>query len=213
MSAKNPQRKFVSVDPSKCTGCGLCELACSQEKNTRNPLYSRIRVVNLTPMLNYAIACRICKEPPCLEACAEKAIKKDEKSGLLLIDEAKCKGCDWCVQACEYGGISIQGDTGIASVCDLCGGTPQCIEFCPEQALELVDSDEAAKKRSDDALKKLAQQCTQLAASAKNLDWQPRLPRQMKKTRGFLKNSKPLNKKAEEKKNSLRVSTGKNDSS
>ena len=28
MSAKNEQRKFVSVDPSKCTGCGICVKAC-----------------------------------------------------------------------------------------------------------------------------------------------------------------------------------------
>jgi anaerobic carbon-monoxide dehydrogenase iron sulfur subunit len=200
MSAKKPQRKFVSVDPSKCTGCGLCELACSQEKNTRNPLHSRIRVVNLMPMFNFAISCRICEDPQCLEACAEQAIKKDEKSGLLQIDEAKCKGCDWCVQACEYGGISIQSDTGLATVCDLCGGTPQCIEFCPQEALELVDSDEAVKERLSGALKKLAEQCTKLAASAKNLDWQPLLAAADERDRKFSEKLDALNKKAEMKK-------------
>jgi len=207
MDVKNPQRRFVSVDPSKCTGCGLCELACSQEKDERNPLHSRIRVVSMMPMLNFAIACRMCKDPECVAACAEEAIKQDEKSGLLTVDETKCKGCDWCVQACEYGGITIQSDTGLATVCDLCSGTPQCIEFCPEEALELVDSDEAAKKRFDDALEKLSQQCKQLATSVKNMDWQPLLAAAEERDNRVSEKLTALNKKASEKeKNDLQNS-------
>ena len=87
-----------------------------------------------------------------------KSNPQAENTGLLMIDEKKCKGCDWCVQACEYGGITIQSDTGIATACDLCNDKPQCVEFCPEEALELVDSDEAAEKRFNDALEKLPAQ-------------------------------------------------------
>ena len=198
MSAKNQQRRFVSVDPSKCTGCGLCELACSQEKNERNPLHSRIRVVSIMPMFNFAISCRMCKDPKCVPACAETAIKLDEKTGLLIIDNTKCKGCDWCVQACDYGGISIQSDTGLATVCDLCGGTPQCIEFCPEEALELVDSDETTKKCFDCALENLSQQCKQLAISAKNMDWKTLIAATEKIDKRFSEKLIALNEKASE---------------
>ncbi len=175
MSAKNEQRKFVSVDPSKCTGCGICELACSQEKNEESPIRSRIRVVRMTPMFNFALSCRACKDAKCVKACPEKAIAQEESTGLLMIDERKCKGCDWCVQACEYGGITIQSDSGLATACDLCGDKPQCIEFCPEEAIELVDSDEAAEKRFNDALEKLPTQCDQLMTAVKNKDWKPLL--------------------------------------
>jgi Fe-S-cluster-containing hydrogenase component 2 len=196
MSAKTAQRKFVSVDPGKCTGCGICELACIQEKNEQSPLRSRIRVVRMTPMFNFALSCRACEDAKCVKACPEKAIEQAENTGLLIIDDKKCKGCDWCVQACEYGGITIQSDTGIATVCDLCGDTPQCIEFCPEEALELVDSDEAAEKRFNDALEKLSGQCEQLMTAVKNRDWKPLLAATEKRSEKVSEKLEALNKKA-----------------
>jgi Fe-S-cluster-containing dehydrogenase component len=200
MSAKIEQRKFVSVDPSKCTGCGICELACIQEKNERSPLRSRIRIVRMTPMFNFALSCRVCKDPKCVKACPEKAIQQAENTGVLMIDEKKCKGCDWCVQACDYGGLIIQSDTGIATVCDLCGGTPQCVEFCPEEALEIVDSDEAAEKRFNDALSKLSGACEELVTTVKNRDWKPLLAAAEKRSEKVSEKLVALNKRASEKK-------------
>ena len=54
MSKVNPiKRKFVSADPDKCVGCGVCEYACSSEKEkVYNPIKSRIRVVRLNPLDN-----------------------------------------------------------------------------------------------------------------------------------------------------------------
>ncbi|MGO8805939.1 MAG: 4Fe-4S dicluster domain-containing protein [Candidatus Bathyarchaeia archaeon] len=173
MSASFKKRKFVSADPSKCTGCGVCELACSQEKMEGSPLRSRIRVVRLSPVFNFALACRACEDAKCKKVCPEKAIEQDESSGLLLIDEKKCKGCDWCVQACPYGCISIQSNTGVATVCDLCGGTPQCVEFCPEEALELIDSDEAAAKRFNGSVEELSKEFKRLATLIDQKDLTP----------------------------------------
>ena len=192
-------RKFVSVDPSKCTGCGICELACSQEKGEGSPLRSRIRVVRMAPMFNFALSCRACKDAKCVKACPEKAIAQEEATGLLMIDEKKCKGCDWCVQACEYGGITIQSDTGLATACDLCSDNPQCIEFCPEEAIELVESDEAAEKRFNDALAKLEPQCEQMVTTVKNKDWKPLLAAAEKRSEKVSEKLVALNKKAQEK--------------
>lgn len=200
MSAKINGRKFVSVDPSKCTGCGICELACIQQKGEQSPLRSRIRVVRITPIFNFALACRACKDAKCVKACPEKAISQDENTGLLLIDDRKCEGCDWCVQACEYGGITIQSNTGIATVCDLCGGTPQCVEFCPEEALELVDSDQAAAKRFNEALDELSKQFKQLMVSVENKDLTPLLANAEKKNEKVSEKLEALNKKAEKEK-------------
>jgi indolepyruvate ferredoxin oxidoreductase alpha subunit len=57
----------------------------------------------------------------------------------------KCKGCDWCIEACEFGAITLHPDSRKAIVCDTCGGNPKCIPFCPESALSL-------KGKSDDKI-------------------------------------------------------------
>ncbi len=177
MPTKTQHRKFVSVDPSKCIGCGICEYACTVEKEEAlwNPMRSRIRVVRMTPMFNFALSCRACDDARCVKACPEKALSQSEDTGMIVIDEKKCKGCDWCVQACEHGGITIHPDTGRAIACDLCQGEPKCVESCPEEALDIVDSDEATEKRFNDALTNLPAQTEQLMTTVKNKDWKPLL--------------------------------------
>ena len=172
--AKFTQRKFVSVNPSKCTGCGICEYACSQEKGDSNPLLSRIRVVRMKPLFNFALACRSCEDAKCVKACPERALSQAEGTGIISINEKKCKGCDWCVQACDRGGITIS-DKGLAMACDLCGGTPQCVEFCPEEALELVATDEEAESKFNAAVEKIPTQCDELSVMVKSKNWKPLL--------------------------------------
>ncbi len=167
------QRKFVSVDPSKCTGCGICELACSQEKGEASQLQSRIRVVRMKPLFNFALACRSCEDAKCVKACPEKALSQAEATGIIMVSDKKCKGCDWCVQACEHGGIEIHPETGFAVACDLCGGEPKCVEFCPEEALELVSSDEVAEKKMNETIEKLPAETERIASVVKSRDWKP----------------------------------------
>jgi carbon-monoxide dehydrogenase iron sulfur subunit len=171
-TTKLDSRKFVSADPSKCTGCGICEYACTQEKNERwDPLKSRIRVIRLTPMLNTTLSCRFCKDAPCAKACQEKAITQAEKTGLLIIDQRKCNGCDWCIQACPYGGLILDPDKRVAIACDLCDGEPKCIESCPEEALELVSDDEAVEKKWTQALEKIPSQAEKITDTVKKRQW------------------------------------------
>lgn len=200
-STKSQQRKFISVDPSKCIGCGLCEYACTLEKGEAiwNPIRSRIRVVRMAPLFNFALSCRGCNDARCVKACPEKAITQSETNGLLIINEKKCKGCDWCVQACEHGGITIHSGTGKAIACDLCNGEPKCKEICPEEALDIVDSDEAAEKRFNDALEQLPAQAEQLNTIVKNKDWKPLLASSEKRTMKITEKLQELNKKAVEK--------------
>jgi carbon-monoxide dehydrogenase iron sulfur subunit len=202
MSAKTQQRKFVSVDPGKCIGCGICEYACTVEKGEGiwNPLRSRIRVVRMAPVFNFALTCRGCQNARCVKACPERALSQSASTGLLIIDEDKCKGCDWCVQACEHGGITIHSDTGKAIACDLCEGEPKCVESCPEEALEIVESDEAAEKRFNDALANLYAQTEKLTATIKNKDWKPLLATAEKRSEKITEKLQALNKKEKTKK-------------
>ena len=199
---KFESRKFVSVDPSKCTGCGICEYACALEKGEAvwNPIKSRIRVVRLTPLFNFALACRFCEDAQCVTACPENALTQCEKTGILMVNEKKCKGCDWCIQACPHGGITLHPDKGIAMACDLCDGEPKCVEFCPEEALDTVSTDEEAEKRFTDAMEKLPAETERLTNTVKNKDWKPLLAEAEKRSMKVTEKLEALNKKASAKK-------------
>lgn len=200
--SKFQSRKFVSVDPSKCTGCGICEYACTLEKGESiwNPIRSRIRVVRMTPMFNFALACRFCEDAKCVTACPEKALVQSDKTGILMVKDKKCKGCDWCIQACPHGGITLHPDTGLAIACDLCEGEPKCVEFCPEEALELVSTDEEAETRFNEALEKLPAQTERLTTTVKNKDWKPLLAEAEERSMKVTEKLEALNKKATAKK-------------
>jgi len=198
---KFTERKFISVDPGKCTGCGICEYACTLEKEEApNPLKSRIRVIRMTPLFNFALACRFCEEAECVKACPEKALVQSEKTGILMVKEKQCKGCDWCIQACPHGGIVLHPDTGIVIACDQCSGEPKCIEACPEEALELVSSDEAAEKRFAEAMEKLPAETELLTEAVKKKDWKPMLADAEKRAMKVTEKLEDLNRKARTKK-------------
>jgi len=155
------KRKFVSADPEKCVGCSVCEYVCSFEKGkSYNPLKSRIRVVRLHPLVNLSVTCRLCEDPPCVAACPRDALTQSEETGIIMVDEDKCNGCGWCIEACDYGAITLHPETKKVFLCDLCQekGKPQCVEWCPEEALDFVTSDVLAQKARITAIKKLFQE-------------------------------------------------------
>jgi len=198
---KFPSRKFVSVDPSKCTGCGICEYACAIEKeeNNLNPIRSRIRVVRMTPMFNFALACRFCEDAKCVAACPEDALSQCEQTGIIMVHEKKCKGCDWCIQACPHGGITIHPDQGIAVACNLCENEPKCVESCPEEALDLVCTDEDAEKRFNEALEELPAEIERLTNIVKNKDWKTLLEKAEERSMKVNEKLEDLNNKAKTK--------------
>lgn len=150
------RHSFVSVDPDKCVGCRICEYVCSMEKDkVFNPVKSRIRTVRIYPTINASLTCRLCEDPACVIACPRKALEKSLETGTILIDEDKCNGCGWCIEACDFGSITLDPENKIVKICDLCDGEPKCVEWCPEEALELTNRDILAQKARLDAVKKL----------------------------------------------------------
>ncbi|MCS7120264.1 MAG: 4Fe-4S dicluster domain-containing protein [Nitrososphaerota archaeon] len=154
-------RKFVSSDPEKCVGCCVCEYICSYEKEkVFNPLKSRIRVVRLDSLINMSLACRLCENAPCVTACPRDALTQSKETGIILVDEDKCNGCGWCIEACDYGAIMIHPEKRVVFTCDLCDGKPKCVEWCPEDALDIVSTDTLAQKARISAVRKLFQETT-----------------------------------------------------
>lgn len=117
--ALNMTNQHVNCDKEKCVGCDICEYACSFEKEkVFNPRKSRIRSIRIDQVLNTAITCKACKDAPCIRVCPENALTKSLETGTIQVDEQKCKGCDWCIDACEYGAITLHPDSNKAIICD-----------------------------------------------------------------------------------------------
>lgn len=141
MHAKLVKSDTLHYDPSKCTGCKLCEFVCSfVHEGTFSPNLSRIHIFNdIFSGQNKADICHHCLSPNCYYACSFNAIYIDEKNGARILDETKCTSCGACVEACPFNenGKIIKYNTNKQTYfkCDFCGGTPKCVEWCAPNAL------------------------------------------------------------------------------
>jgi len=126
---------MLVIDPTKCSGCRRCETHCSFY-HTGKTGYSaaRIKVVKIELTgLDYPVVCHQCKEHYCTR-CPQKAISITDR-GSIEVSPTLCDLCGACEKLCPIGAIEIYND--IPQVCDLCGGSPHCIEACEMDAITL----------------------------------------------------------------------------
>ncbi len=129
----------LTVVPERCSGCKLCELACSIKKfGVINPKKSGIRVMVVypSPVIRMPIFCHQCKEPKCAENCPTGAIERE--NGIVRILEEECIACEQCIISCPFGAIFTHEDIQVPFKCDLCNGEPECVKACPTKALIYV---------------------------------------------------------------------------
>ncbi|MGC9398591.1 MAG: 4Fe-4S dicluster domain-containing protein [Anaerolineae bacterium] len=149
MAVSTSKYQYIDCDPEKCVGCQLCEYICSYTKTgVFNTYRSRIRTVRAEEVLMTAVACRTCENAPCVIACTRDALTQDPDTGIIYVDADRCDGCAWCIEACDFGAISINPETKLAEICDLCEDEeePQCVKWCPKDALELTTPDRRAQR-------------------------------------------------------------------
>jgi ethylbenzene hydroxylase subunit beta/complex iron-sulfur molybdoenzyme family reductase subunit beta len=64
--------------------------------------------------------CNHCTHPACLEACPRKAIEKREQDGIVVINEDRCRGYRFCMEACPYKKIYFNHASKVAQKCIFC---------------------------------------------------------------------------------------------
>ncbi len=130
---------YVKAIPENCTGCMVCTLVCSMKHyNVINIHKSGIVIEKKGPTEDIPHICSHGNECnyECIEACRFDALRKD-KNGVVYVVEENCTGCRLCERACPLNAIHIFQK--MAYKCDLCGGEPECVKYCSQNALELVE--------------------------------------------------------------------------
>jgi tetrathionate reductase subunit B len=103
--------------------------------------------------------CMQCEDPPCVGVCPVSATYVTTE-GIVLVDDARCIGCAYCVVACPYGARYLipatertpLGIPGVADKCTWCyhriarGLVPACVEVCPVGARKFGDRNDPASE-------------------------------------------------------------------
>ena len=158
--------KAILIDTSKCTACRGCQVACKQwndlpaeeTKNVgsyQNPQSLSAVTWKLVTFreddegdefkwLFLPTQCMHCAEASCVSVCPTGAAH--HRGDTVLIDQALCIGCGYCVQACPFDvphsmpGAADGDPKGTARKCTFCidrtsnGLQPACAKTCPAGA-------------------------------------------------------------------------------
>lgn len=138
----------IRLNQNRCVCCYACVIACLDGHygiDENGPvLRTAIREENADGKIRcYTRACQHCRNAKCIAACPSGAIFRDESTGLVLVDTARCIGCRKCAQVCPFGAPKFRSD-GRMVKCDGCidrirrGEEPLCVKTCPSSALTLV---------------------------------------------------------------------------
>ena len=135
---------IYKVSIERCIGCGKCELACAFAHGSEgSPAKTRINIFHRGPEVGTPVVCFQCGDAACAAICPTHAIVRNERTGAFEVDEGRCILCRMCIPACPFGNMLWDDAYHRVAKCDLCGGDPKCVPFCPTGALVYVPAAEA----------------------------------------------------------------------
>jgi len=153
------KRLFVDLDVCERGECKTCTIQCSYfyhhpgytEKDTSCLFVERFDnngILSVVELATYALVCRRCDEPHCVNACPVEALEQQgEKDKMLLRHNMRCVSCKSCSHACPYGTIYPEHVPYLIHNCDFCldrrdqKNEPLCLKSCPYGALSLKEGD------------------------------------------------------------------------
>jgi Fe-S-cluster-containing dehydrogenase component len=77
-----------------------------------------------------------------MDTCPQGAITK-KTDGTTWVEWETCIGCGACLESCKYNVIKIAENNAL--ICDLCEGNPECVDRCPTNALEFLETVESTE--------------------------------------------------------------------
>ncbi len=110
-----------------------------------------IPLSTLSKTVNVPMSCMHCDDADCVTVCPTGASYKRAEDGIVLVDPAKCMGCNYCAWACPYGARELDEDQGVMKKCTLCVDRiydqalpeaerqPACVLACPTNARHFGD--------------------------------------------------------------------------
>lgn len=81
--------------------------------------------------------CNHCTHPACQDACPRAAIEKRAEDGIVLVNQDRCHGYRFCVEACPYKKVFFDPERSVSTKCIFClprvetGVAPACARQCP----------------------------------------------------------------------------------
>lgn len=136
-------RYAMLIDLRRCIGCQSCTVSCAIENQTPQGAFRttvnqyQVSLTGQDDVTNVLLPrlCNHCDSPPCVPVCPVQATFQ-RKDGIVVIDNTRCVGCAYCVQACPYDARFINHETQTADKCTFCahrlevGLLPACVESC-----------------------------------------------------------------------------------
>lgn len=140
------KRLYIDLDVCATGECEKCEIKCSYFYHVQET--GNNGIISVAELATYALVCRRCEEPHCVNSCPVEALgQQKDKNKMLIRYNMRCISCKSCSHACPYGTIYPENVPYLAHNCDFCldrrnaANEPLCIKSCPYGALGLSDAD------------------------------------------------------------------------
>ncbi len=164
------EKMIFDFDPSKCTACQACVMACMDQNDIdaahrQHPFRNAAELEGTEDgkkkFTFLSVACMHCEDAPCVMGCPSACLYKDAESGLTLYDNTNCIGCHSCAMACPFGAPSFNAE-GKLEKCDGCierlrhGLIPACVRVCPSGSLTCRPASEYHQEQTGKSLRALS---------------------------------------------------------
>ena len=175
------KRYALVIDLDKCMGCKGCSVSCKNEHELPpgvnfSWVYQEGPIGTYPKLQMYYLprTCMQCSEPACADVCPTKATYITDE-GVVMIDEDRCFGCQYCIWACPYESRFFDPKKRIVQKCNMCihltamGQDPNCVHNCPAKARVFGDINDPGSPAS----KLLAQNSDRIFRIREDLETEP----------------------------------------